>query len=347
MDNHIRLKDIARASNVSVSTVSRALRGSDRVSKATRNKIQAQAVLQNYVPNKTVKKPNLRNDTNHNDSTLIGNVVIVKHGKAHLFFSESIMEMAQASAKFGFTTNLIEVNAHNSITDCIHEGLALQPIAIILITWNDITASDAELIEKCIVPVVLINRYYPGRTNSVTLDDYAAGVQVARLFYNLGHRRIAHLVGPQVSSPIRERADGMRSELIRLNCFDPELFYHVNTKSMTESINMCIEQFLNLPEPVTAIWAYCDIAATIALTAIYATTRNVPGDVSIVGFNNTDQERILNMSTFDFRFSEVGRQAILLVHQLVTGATKGPVRICVVPTFIDGCTIDIAPKCNK
>jgi len=343
LNKKIRLKDIAKASNVSISTASRALNESDHISPATRKKVQAEAMRQNYTPGKSVKPGDRSKPSRYMSSSIQSPcLVIVECGLTHSFFAESLIEIASTSTALGYEAKFIQLDSNASTAECLEKALILHPCAIIFITWGDLAEADAIVIDKCGVPVVLINRHIAGYGNSVTLDDFSAGVRIARYFYNMGHRRIAHLMG-QDSTAVRERAQGMRCELERLSCYDPQLFELVHDDYCFDSVNHCVRKFLAASPPVTAIWAYRDAVATIALTAISAAGLKVPGDISIAGFNNTEQMRSLKLTSFDNRLADLGREAVCIVNDLIRKQNQGPKRVCLIPTFIEGTTVGPVP----
>jgi len=336
----IRLKDIAQACHVSISTVSRALRGDPQIAEETRLRIQAEARRQQYKIDKSrAVKEREPAGRGYEDSSGLRRLVVLMHGEnIRPFFAETLIEIAHIAARYRLTTEFVQARRVDTVAACFEKGMAAHPDAILFITWLDSDEIDVAVIRSCRVLVVLFNRHIPGISNAVTLDDFAAGVQMARYLYDLGHRRIAHLAGPENSSAVRERAWGLRSELERLGCYDPELFEQVQCSRYVESLQEGVNKFINMAAPATAIWAYNDAAAAVVLSAVHAAGLAVPDDISVAGYDFMAQVGDLNLTTFDYRFAAMGRVAVKMVTDLLMGDIAGPLRYCVVPTLVVGAT---------
>ncbi len=336
----VRLKDVAQASNVSISTVSRALRGDPQIAEETRLRVRAEAQRQKYKIDKGKLAPGWEPAAQvYEGASNCKRLVVIMHGEnIRPFFAETLIEIAHISERYRLTTEFVQARRVDTVAACFEKGLAARPDAVLFITWLDWDEIDTALIQSCSVPVILFNRHIPGISNAVTLDDFAAGVQMSRYLYGLGHRRIAHLVGPQSSSAVRERAMGLRSELERLGCYDPDLFGQVQCSRYVESVQEAVSRFIEAAEPATAIWAYNDTTAAVVLSAVHAAGLAVPDDISVAGYDYLAQVSDLNLTTIDYRFAEMGRVAVKMVVDLLKGDITGPLRYCVVPTLIVGAT---------
>lgn len=334
--NTVRLKDIAKASNVSISTASRALRGDPQIASETRKRIIAEAQRQKY---KAVRS-SFATSTGTGQIDAIGKslVVIIHGGWIRSFFAESLVEMARVCEQYNLENTFVPVDADIPLADSLQKVQDMNPDAIIVMTWEDLNETHGELVNSINVPVILFNRYIAGISTAVTLDDYAAGIHMARHLYGLGHRRIAHLQGPPDSPSARERIQGIRGELERLGCYDPALFGQVDRRNLVDSIQLCVQQFISSSNPATAIWAYNDAAAAIVYTSLRGSGYDVPGDISVAGYDHMEQVRNLNLTTFDYRYSDMGRVAVNMALNLMQGNVNGPIRSCVVPAFIAGQT---------
>ncbi len=334
----VRLTDIAQACNVSISTVSRALQGNPQIAAETREQIIAEAMRREYrspqiaLANAAQKRPA--------GPRVVGKkLAVIEHGdNIRSFFSEALREISITSAQRGLETCFVPAEIKESLAECLRKASATSPDVIILISWANLTEADARQLSQTGVPVIIFNRYIAGCCNAVTLDDFSAGVHIARYLHSLGHRRIAHLCGLQSASSVRDRADGIRSELLRLSCYDPDLICQLDVCHIVDSINTWIKRLLDMPEPCTAIWAYNDAAAALVYAAVRAVGLAVPGDISIAGFDYMVQVRELNLTTFDYRQAEMGRVAVTIAADLLTGAIHGPLRACVIPEFVAGAT---------
>lgn len=344
-----RLEDIARVTGVSVSTVSRALRSDPRIAEKTRWRVATEARRLNYHKpgeNGIGRRAGLEGST-----SLVARLVprlerlrvLVMRPDPRAFFAETLVELVQQGQECGFAVDVQEGRDEN-LARHLTEAEAGGANAVLVLTFGHLTEAHGRLFQDSPVPVVLINRHVEGMTNAVTLDDFAAGVQAARYLVGLGHRRIAHLPGPQGASSMRERAAGFRTGLETVGCFDPALFVEPVQGDVLKWAQASVGRLLALPEPPTAIWAHHDLAAGATVVAVRAAGLRVPEDISIMGFDRKPELRETRLTTFDYRFRELARQSLRLIEGLLAGTVRGPVRVCVVPALVQGETTGPAPE---
>lgn len=169
-----------------------------------------------------------------------------------------------------------------------------------------------------------------GRSPAVFMDDYAAAGEVAEMFWNLGHRRMAILNGPPSHGAATRRRAGFLDKLRDLGLEAAEaqgnfLFDHGISAT---------RELLSSNKHITALFATNDDSAAGAMVACAEAGRSIPGDVSICGFDDSWVARTVwpNLTTVHQPISEMGHAAaelligrqhkrgedqILLPHQLV------------------------------
>lgn len=144
----------------------------------------------------------------------------------------------------------------------------------------------AELVEEGL-PVVLFNRVLERHAfASVSVDD-AAGVRMAvEHLVDLGHRRIAHLAGPQSFSTGRARHQGYLSVMRSLGLeVDDELVAFGTSFTVPEG-ERCMLELLSARRKPTAVVAGNDMMALGCGAALQQAGLRCPTDVSVVGFND-------------------------------------------------------------
>ncbi len=254
------------------------------------------------------------------------------------FFGETLVELLQQGRTRGFTVDASLVEDDIKLADCLRQAADSSANALLLFTWEHLDINDGQILQQSSIPVVLINRHIEGMTYSVTLDDYAAGVQAAHYLIGLGHRHIAHLAGPVGSSSHRERTAGFRAGLQFHGCYNPELFsmpqFEYGEDQIYHWVKESLNQFLSHNPNLTAIWANNDIIAWTAIAALRSMGYQVPEDISMMGIDNLPSLRETGLTTFDFQLKELGRQAVHLLAGLFEGVINKPVRICVAPQLI-------------
>jgi LacI family transcriptional regulator len=148
--------------------------------------------------------------------------------------------------------------------------------------------ADHELLDEIAArgtPLVLVNRRVEnGSLPSATADD-SAGVRLAvEHLVGLGHRRIAHLAGPQDVSTGRRRREGFE-EAMQAAGLDAGLVRVARAFTEPEGARLC-EELLAEGAPVTGIVAGNDLMALGCYDVFAARGIRCPDDVSVVGFND-------------------------------------------------------------
>lgn len=339
------LQDVAESAQVSVSTASRALRGQAQVAEETRRRVELAAQRLGYrgyreVSEAVVDEPAAHGRERPASAAIPGlqRLAVVSEKGTHRFFAEMMLELMRIGRERSFDTDVHTDYTLKDSDDVLHVVKDCDADAIVLITWRNVSAKDAKLFQEAPVPVVLVNRYIEGMTFSVTLDDFAAGVQAANYLHGLGHRCIGHLMGNQEVLPIRERTSGFRTGLKRLGLYHPEHFIQIEREDRFGSIQRAVATLLGREDRCTAVWGWNDATAAEALSVIRANGLRVPEDVSVMGFDRTETLEQIELSTFDFRMRELGLSALFLLEGIFRKWFHEPVHIRLTPRFIPGKT---------
>ncbi len=179
------------------------------------------------------------------------------------------------------------------------------------------------------VPVVLAVRSMDGsKVDVIESDNLYGGAEIMRHLYELGHRRIGLVMGPEHASTSRDRAMGALAYLrekgvpientpIMWNAFTYEAGYS------------CATQMLELREPITAIMAGSDSIAMGVLEAARTKNIDVPSQLSVVGFDDVplSGSRIISLTTINNSAKEMARVACRrLLDRIRNGALTPPIR---------------------
>jgi LacI family transcriptional regulator len=163
----------------------------------------------------------------------------------------------------------------------------------------------------------------------------------------LGHRRIAHIAGPQDLSTGRSRYQGFISAMAASGLpVDPGLVVFAERFTLEEG-QRCCRELLELPEPCTAVAAGNDMLALGCYAALDAAGLGCPRDLSVVGFNDMPFIDLLKppLTTVRFPHYQVGTEAAQLLLERI-GGLGGPVKILyLAPEFINrGSTARVASQ---
>lgn len=181
------------------------------------------------------------------------------------------------------------------------------------------------------VPVVLALRT-DGRTPSSVADDRLGGYLATRHLLDLGHRRIGLIAGPAYASSSAGRVAGYREAMAEAGvAIDPG--WMTGESFSIDAGVMAAEMLMRHTEPPTAIFAVNDNTAIGAMSALRRLDLAIPGDVSLVGYNDIPIVSRLGtpMTTVRVPFDQIAASAL----DLLTHGAAGTPRIRVAtPTLI-------------
>jgi len=201
MSEKIKIKDVARESGVTISTVSRALNNGYGVNELTRERVVAVATRLNYRPNRVAR--GLVTGRSHSLGLIISDI-------RNPFFAEvarGAEDAARASA-----CDLVLCNSDLDADKQMQYVQSLVEKRVDGILMNSVSLlnqeQQAQLADSGL-PIVLLNRSGSSRTfSTVCADNESGGALAARYLLKLGHRKIAHLTGPRKHGNLSDRTRG-------------------------------------------------------------------------------------------------------------------------------------------
>jgi LacI family transcriptional regulator, galactose operon repressor len=174
-------------------------------------------------------------------------------------------------------------------------------------------------------PFVLLNRgaRFPGDL-VVVVDNLAASIEVVDHLAALGHRRIGHIAGPQNTTTGMDRLDGYREAVRALGLADdPELVAYAAGFSVASG-RRALAAMLAGPARPTAVFAANDLIAIGMLQHLRQVGVRVPGDLSIVGFNDIPLAGLLEPALTTVRVPQLEMGAVA-THLLIDRLEDRPI----------------------
>jgi len=281
----VTIRELARLSGVSVGTVSRALNGYSDVSPETRERIMQLARSLEYTPTAAARM--LVTQRSH----VIG--VFLETGEGHPdlqhpFFHEVMVGIKHCLGERGFDLLLFAseqpgngFGPHSYEKRCRHhnvDGTVLMGV--------DPDDEETRRLVRSTLPCVGVDVALTGPATGYVISDNRTGIHAAmRHLHELGHRRIAHITGLVETRPGGERLRAYRDALrdLGLGYRDEYVAYG---DFYVESGRAATARLLALDEPPTAIVAASDLMVLGALRAASEAGVSVPGDLSLVGFDD-------------------------------------------------------------
>ena len=298
------IRDVAKASTVSIATVSRVFNDSALVSEDTRARVVEVAQRLGYWPNGIARS--LITNRTHTLGALLPDL----HGE---FFSEVIHGIDIASRERGF--HLIVSRTSSSAQELTSALRSMRGrVDGLLVMAPDLDSESLKALTGN-VPAVLLNpeARIPG-VRAVTIANREGAVEVVRHLHELGHRRIATICGPARNVDAQQRLEGWRDAMRALQLEpSPELVFRgdFTEHSGYEAAKRLLEAE---PRP-TAVFVANDYMAVGALGAFQDAGLSVPGDLGIAGFDDIPLARYLTppLTTVRVDMLGLGQRAVHLL----------------------------------
>lgn len=277
------MRDVAERAGVAPATVSNVISGRRQVRPELRERVLAAVAATGYRPNQLASSlRRMRTNT----------VGIVVPDLTNPFFATLVHRLEDLAAEDGYQILLVGSNEDEAReNDRLQTLLSRQVDGLIIAPARDetvaLTAHSGRL-----PPTVLMDRGFGhAGFDAVTADNTDAVRQGCRHLIGLGHRDIAFVVTSPALDNMQERIAGYRAELADAGLGDRSRILAGGFE--IEGCRAVIEQELLRGEPPTAIFAANYVATLGAVKAIRALDLDFPGEVSLLGFDDTDWMTVL------------------------------------------------------
>ena len=305
----VTIKDIARLSGVSVSTVSRVLNNRPDVSDENRRRVRAIIESSNYIPNNSAR------DLVRTKSDAIGLVV---RGRSNPFYTDIIRAIEQGITERGYTMVMQQIGTSDDEVKraAVMEREKRLRGLILLGGRSDYTPAEVALLNVPFVCCSYSNHYGTLRDemySSVSIEDEEEAYRAVMELYRRGHRRIAALVS---------RPDDRSISQLRYQGYDIRDAYDAARRA------------LNAGADFTALFAIADNMAIGAMRALHETGRRIPEDCSVIAIDGLTVSEYIHpvLATLCQPMEEMGRCSVEILLDLVEG--RGTQRHETLPTAL-------------
>jgi DNA-binding LacI/PurR family transcriptional regulator len=307
------IADVARRAGVSVPTVSRVLTGSVPVSEARRTRVLMAIKELGFHPNASARA------LVSGRRSMIG---IIAPNTTRYGYARTLQGVEEAARASGYVVVIVVVESEEptEIQAAIDLVLGQAVGGVVVIELDPVAVSVSEALPTTI-PVV-VARDERMRSSSLPhayVRDRNLAAEATRYLLSLGHRTVHHLAIPSAARG-RGRALGWRAALVAAGApvpdqvdalYDPASGYSAGRKLVED------------PD-VTAVLCGNDEVAIGLMRALAEAGRSVPGDVSVIGFDDQPFATmwVPSLTTVAQDFDELGRRAFaLLDSQIRTGSS--------------------------
>lgn len=302
------MRDVAQRAGVSLSTVSRVLRGAPGVNPEVRERVQQAADELSYVVS--------RNASGLVTGRTCRIAVVVPFLRPWFFGAvlAGISDALRAAELDMLVYQVGEARAQRGWTRAL--PLRRNSDAVVTVSM-DLSEEECHRLDDVGVPMVLTGQCLPGRA-SVFIDDRAGAAGATRHLLNLGHTRIAY-IGSQTQTwftgSSRDRLDGYKHAMSEAG-LSP---WSVIKTPDHEGGELAMGELLSDVDLPTAVLAEFDDIALGAHRTLRRSGVQVPGDISLMGFDNHDAASILDLSTVDQAPRRTGLAAGQLTVDILNG----------------------------
>ncbi|MFA8433045.1 MAG: LacI family DNA-binding transcriptional regulator [Marinifilaceae bacterium] len=314
----VTIKDIAEQLNISVSTVSRALKNNPEISLQTREAVQKLAKKLKYKPNPLAVA--LKTQKSNTIGVIVPQIV-------SSFYASVVKGIEQVADDLGYQVFVSSSNEKMEKEKKNVNGFLNNRVDGMILSLSRATNTYKHIhkIQDMGVPLVLFDRTSKElEVSKVVADDaHAAYTAVSHLIQG-GAKRIALVTGPEYLLIGRNRMRGYKKALEENGLeVDEELITRCDFT--VEDARKATKELLDLPTPPDAIFGINDDMAIGAIYAIKDKGLKIPEDVSVVGFSNSRRSRYMepSLSTMDQNPKEVGREAAQLLFAQLEHKPEG------------------------
>jgi len=324
----VTIADVAEKAGVSKTAVSFAFNSPDRLNTATANRILDIATALGYRPDPVARMLSQRRTAAIGVLTPQALSVIFTNP----FFAAFSAGIAGVAEEQGYGLHFISP-LHGSLSNAIHRATVDGVVAIGLTDDHP----EIDEIRRAGLPMVLVDSNTAGEVASVDIDDEGGARLAAQHVIDLGHREVAILAidGPQPAGGddegvVARRLRGYRETLAAAGIDIPDDAIATATASI-DGGRSAFDQVWTAGHRPTAILAMSDGLAIGAMQAIRERGQSVPGDVTVVGFDDVDLAASTDppLTTVHQPVRAKGETAVRLLLSVIEGrdATPGHQRL--------------------
>lgn len=328
---HVTLLDIARACGYSVSTVSIVLSEaplSQNVAASTKERIRKMAAELGYHPDAFARSLQRRRSQT---------VAVLAYDLSDPFCLPIVRGIQSGLQPANYLPLLIDAQTQRPLFNN-YLKMVLERRAegvIVIASWIFEETNLLADIEKNHVPIVIIGRdLTKKRINSIHVDNHAGGSLAFEHLYNLGHRQIAVIRGPEEMFDSHPRWQGVQAAAKHCGIrIDPRLTFQLpslmNPTSGFEGAAQLVRHMLDEKLQFSAVLAFDDLTALGVMRGLNEAGLHVPEDCSVIGFDDVLPAFVATpgLTTIRQPLQEMGLLASEWVLASLGLGAKSPVRV--------------------
>jgi LacI family transcriptional regulator len=318
--------DVAKRAGVSPITVSRVINNSGYISSATRNRVEKAIQEIGYVPNTLARS--LRSKRTNTLALVVTDIT-------NPYFTSMARGVEDVAGAANYTVIYCNTDESESKEEKYANILAQRQVDGVLLVPVRGNAKTIRFLESNEISVVILDRRVSGvKTDSVRADSENGAYRLIKLLIGLGHERIAVITGPRKVSTAVDRVKGYRQALAEAGLTENELVYF-GSFTQQSGYDFTKQAMLQSPSP-TAIFAANNFILLGVVRALRELKLNVPGDVSVVGFDDFPESMLVKpfFTAVLQPAYEMGRLATEMLLKRISGKLSAESQQIIFPTEI-------------
>lgn len=309
------MRDVARAAQVSTTTVWMVANNKPGIPEETINKVKAAMEKLSYI---------IKSDDSEDRLTSVGLLIEQSSIPAisDVFYGDVIRGFQAEADLLGYHILLSTFDRNTRDLDLLNTEFARRVAGLIVANDGDIPPQAVIQLKASNVPVVLIESYIEGHAlPTVVGDNFMAGYKIARHMLEQGHQKIAILKGPMKYSSLVDRLRGCMAAMAEANLILPAAWMPEPVPGHPLKGYIQMKEILMQREHPTAVIAISDKTAFGAMEAIREAGLSIPGDIAIGSIDNTIESGYTRppLTTVHIPKYEIGVVAMRKLHRLIEG----------------------------
>lgn len=308
--------DVARVSGVSITTVSRVINKIGTVKESNRSKVMSAVRELKFQPSVVAQR------LATGKSNVVALVIPRYEG---VFYSFYALELIRG---VGTMCESLKLDLLLHLTDA-HAPLSLRGVGGII--FSDIIGNRAQLEDSLArgIPSVVINYYVDDLEVSCIAIDNAGGAESAvNYLIQLGHKKIAHITGDVMTQAAAKRLEGYKRALEKNNIKVRE-DYIFHTDYSRGAARTAAEKLVKAEDPATAVFVASDAMALEVMAVVRELGKNIPDDLSIVGFDDNPSGLYgpVGLTTVRQPLIKMAEESVKELNRLISSSKNKPKKI--------------------
>ncbi|QNM81860.1 LacI family DNA-binding transcriptional regulator [Sphingomonas sabuli] len=316
----VTIDDVARHAGVSAMTVSRVINGENNVRDATRDRVKEAIEKLSFRPNTAARNLAAGKDAH---------IALLYSNPSNAYFSEILVGALDGARRGGhhLIIETCDLSSKQEQEDAVRRAINARALGVVIpppVSESKIVLSALAKAEIPSVTIVM-GEHYKNPLN-VRMDDRAAGQEMVGHLIGLGHRRIGMILGDpnQLASKLRYQGyvDALNAAGIAIDETLVEQGYFEY-----KSGHIAAEKLLNRADRPTAIFASNDDMAAATISVAHRSGLDVPGDLSVAGFDDTALATNVwpELTTIRQPICEMAEAAVALLLANINSPVRHPV----------------------